>query len=40
MNSNIKMKLQMNYHAILNFWNENTIDKDAGGFYGKIDNSE
>ncbi len=34
-----KKELQNELSAILNFWQENTIDKEFGGFYGKLDNS-
>src|SRR5450432_2914974 len=34
-----KHELQNELSGILNFWQENTIDKEFGGFYGKLDNS-
>ena len=33
-----KKELQMELASILNFWERNTIDKENGGFYGKLDN--
>ncbi len=34
-----KIELQNELTSILEFWQQNTIDMEAGGFYGKIDNS-
>ena len=34
-----KKELQNELSAILNFWQQNTIDTAFGGFYGKLDNS-
>ncbi len=34
-----KKELQNELSGILNFWQQNTIDKEFGGFYGKLDNS-
>jgi mannobiose 2-epimerase len=33
-----KKELQQELVSILNFWERNTIDKEKGGFYGKLDN--
>jgi mannobiose 2-epimerase len=33
-----KKELQQELASILNFWERNTIDKENGGFYGKLDN--
>ncbi len=34
-----KTELQNELFSILDYWQQNTIDKKSGGFYGRIDNS-
>ena len=34
-----KKELQNELSGLLNFWQKNTVDKEFGGFYGKLDNS-
>ena len=34
-----KKELKMNLSAILQFWQQHTIDTNFGGFYGRLDNS-
>jgi mannobiose 2-epimerase len=34
-----KKELQNELSGILDFWQKNTVDKEFGGFYGKLDNS-
>lgn len=34
---NIKLEFKDELNSILNYWSKNTIDKENGGFYGKID---
>ncbi len=36
--NNYKNELAAELHNILNYWIDNTVDKEDGGFYGKIDN--
>jgi len=33
-----KIELESELHNILGYWQKNTIDKEFGGFYGKLDN--
>lgn len=34
----LKLETQQELQAILNYWIENTIDEQQGGFYGRLDN--
>jgi len=34
-----KNELQNELSRLLSFWQKNTVDKEFGGFYGKLDNS-
>ncbi|MEB0260094.1 MULTISPECIES: AGE family epimerase/isomerase [unclassified Mucilaginibacter] len=36
--NNYKNELAAELHNILNYWIDNTVDEEDGGFYGKIDN--